>query len=60
MSYSYDQRIVYVTDLERHAHPMVHDLCELHAEATRAPHGWSLEDQRSDLESLLGPRAISA
>jgi len=60
MSYSYADRIVYLTDLEPEAHPMVHDLCELHAGATRAPHGWVLQDERSDLESLLGPRALSA
>ena len=34
-------------DLSVEAHPMVHDLCALHADGLSVPRGWSLCDERS-------------
>ena len=40
LSYSYADSIVWVTDLTNEDHPMVHDLCEGHADMLRVPRGW--------------------
>lgn len=34
-------------DLSAQAHPMVHDLCALHADRLSVPRGWDLCDDRS-------------
>ena len=34
-------------DLSVESHPMVHDLCALHADGLSVPRGWSLSDERS-------------
>lgn len=35
-----------IEDLAAEAHPMVHDLCEVHAAGTSVPIGWNLHDDR--------------
>lgn len=45
MSYAYADGIVWLEELSAEAHPMVHDLCRLHAEKVRVPLGWELRDE---------------
>lgn len=47
LSYAYSDGIVWLEDLSPEAHPMVHDLCRLHAANVRVPLGWELRDQWS-------------
>jgi hypothetical protein len=47
MSYAYADGVVWLEDLADEAHPMVHDLCPLHADAVRVPRGWELRDDRA-------------
>lgn len=47
LSYAYADGVVWLEDLAAEAHPMVHDLCPLHADAVRVPRGWELRDDRS-------------
>jgi hypothetical protein len=44
---SYAESTVWLEDLAAEAHPMVHDLCDVHADTVRVPRGWELRDQRS-------------
>jgi hypothetical protein len=37
---------VWLDDLTVDSHPMVHDLCELHADAVTVPKGWRVVDRR--------------
>jgi hypothetical protein len=46
LSYAYADGVVWLEDLADEAHPMVHDLCPLHADAVRVPIGWELRDDR--------------
>lgn len=46
MSYAYADRLVWLEDLAPKRHPMVHDLCSLHADTVRVPRGWELRDTR--------------
>jgi hypothetical protein len=46
LSYAYALSTVVLEDLAPEAHPMVHDLCSLHAESVRVPRGWDLCDER--------------
>jgi hypothetical protein len=46
MSYAYALRSVVLHDLQSESHPMMHDLCEFHAESIRVPNGWTLRDER--------------
>ena len=46
LSYAYAEGLVVLEDLAPEAHPMVHDLCQLHAEGLRVPLGWELRDER--------------
>lgn len=47
LSYNYADRVVWVDDLAAEAHPMIHDLCEHHAEGLRIPRGWERRDGRT-------------
>lgn len=47
LSYNYGERVVWVDDLSAEAHPMVHDLCDDHAEMLRIPLGWERRDGRT-------------
>lgn len=47
LSYNYGDRVVWVDDLAAEAHPMVHDLCDEHAELLRIPLGWERRDGRT-------------
>lgn len=47
LSYAYAESLVVLEDLAPEAHPMVHDLCRLHAEGLRVPRGWELRDART-------------
>ncbi len=47
LSYSYADGVVWVEDLIAEAHPMVHDLCEMHAATLSVPLGWELRDERT-------------
>ena len=46
LSYAYADSIVWLEDLAPEGHPMIHDLCESHANAVRVPRGWELRDER--------------
>ena len=41
-------------DLAAEAHPMVHDLCSLHAGSVSVPRGWQFEDVRAGPPGDLG------
>lgn len=47
LSYAYAESLVVLEDLAPEAHPMVHDLCRVHAEGLRVPRGWELRDARA-------------
>lgn len=47
LSYAYRDSVVWLEELSPEAHPMVHDLCRLHAANVRVPMGWELRDQWS-------------
>lgn len=47
LSYAYAESLVVLEDLAPESHPMVHDLCRLHAEGLSVPRGWELRDDRS-------------
>jgi len=46
MSYAYADGIVWLEDLAPEDHPMVHDLCSMHADTVGVPRGWELRDER--------------
>ena len=46
LSYAYADGVVWLEDLATEDHPMVHDLCEPHADGVRVPVGWELRDER--------------
>ena len=48
LSYAYADGVVWLEELAPEAHPMVHDLCRLHAANVRVPLGWELRDQWSE------------
>ena len=55
LSYAYSDGIVWLEELSPEAHPMVHDLCRLHAANVRVPLGWELRDQWSPAERTAAP-----
>ncbi len=55
LSYAYAEGVVWLEDLAAEDHPMVHDLCLLHADTVRVPRGWELRDGRA-VESMRGGR----
>jgi hypothetical protein len=57
MTYAYGERTIWIEPLATEAHPMIHDLCEQHAAATRPPRGWSLRDLRVAPPTLNTPTA---
>jgi hypothetical protein len=46
LSYAYGESVVWLDDLAAEGHPMIHDLCSLHAASVRVPRGWHLSDRR--------------
>lgn len=46
LSYAYADGVVWLEDLALEDHPMVHDLCLVHADGVRVPLGWELRDER--------------
>ena len=46
LAYAYAEGVVWLEDLAPEAHPMVHDMCRLHADTVRVPLGWELRDVR--------------
>ncbi|MEE9413876.1 MAG: DUF3499 family protein [Acidimicrobiales bacterium] len=46
LSYQYDNASVWIEHLHVEDHPMLHDLCMIHADAMTVPRGWSLADLR--------------
>jgi len=46
LAYAYADGVVWLEDLSPEAHPMVHDLCRMHADTVRVPLGWELRDVR--------------
>jgi hypothetical protein len=46
LSYAYADGVVWLEDLVSEAHPMIHDLCAMHADGVRVPRGWELRDER--------------
>ncbi len=53
LSYSYADGVVFLEELAAEAHPMVHDLCRMHASTVRVPRGWSLSDRWSDAAAAV-------
>lgn len=51
LSYAYRDGVVWLEELAPEAHPMVHDLCRLHAANVRVPIGWELRDQWSTADA---------
>ena len=47
LTYAYADSVVWLEDLASEAHPMIHDLCSLHAGTVRVPRGWELRDGRA-------------
>lgn len=47
LSYVYADSVVVLEDLAAESHPMVHDMCNMHASNVRVPMGWTLEDTRA-------------
>lgn len=60
LSYNYAEGVVWVDDLAPEAHPMVHDLCEQHADDLRVPRGWERRDGRTRARSGSGASAGAA
>lgn len=48
LSYAYGDGMVFLEELAAESHPMVHDLCDLHAAKVSVPRGWKLQDQRGE------------
>ena len=46
MSYDYEAQLVIIEPLHIEGHPMTHDLCVTHADKSRPPQGWELQDVR--------------
>jgi hypothetical protein len=46
LGYAYSDGVVWLEDLAPEAHPMVHDMCRMHADSVRVPLGWELRDVR--------------
>lgn len=46
LSYAYADGLVVIEDLADEAHPMLHDLCGVHAAGLKVPIGWVLNDRR--------------
>ncbi|MEO9224081.1 MAG: DUF3499 family protein [Acidimicrobiales bacterium] len=46
LSYDYGASTVVIEALLPDAHPMLHDLCDRHANRLSVPRGWLLRDQR--------------
>jgi len=46
LSYAYRDGVVWVDVLAIEAHPMTHDMCEMHADALVVPRGWTCVDRR--------------
>ncbi|MXW62672.1 MAG: DUF3499 family protein [Acidimicrobiaceae bacterium] len=55
LSFLYAQQIVWIDDLHVEDSPANHDLCTIHADRTRPPRGWDLDDRRSEVQSLAKP-----
>ena len=51
----YAERFVWIDDLHSEDSPANHDLCTLHADRTRPPRGWMLQDRRTTPAALLKP-----
>jgi hypothetical protein len=60
LSYAYSDGIVWLEVLTPEAHPMVHDLCRLHAANVRVPMGWQLHDQWSAEAEVAADRAAES
>lgn len=64
LTFRYDARQVLLDDLSEDREPDRYDLCVGHAERTGPPHGWTLDDRRSDPEvgaagQLGGERTVA-
>src|SRR6185312_4796648 len=53
LSYDYGNASVWLEPLAPEAHPMVHDLCDHHADTLSVPRGWVLRDQRPSVTPLF-------
>jgi hypothetical protein len=60
LSYAYADGVVWLEDLADEAHPMVHDLCALHADSVRVPRGWELRDDRGAVDGQVSFDLIGA
>ncbi len=47
LSYDYRARSAWLERLATEPHPMMHDLCDAHADGLSVPRGWRLEDRRT-------------
>ncbi|MFM8793797.1 MAG: DUF3499 family protein [Acidimicrobiales bacterium] len=46
LTYQYSRSLVWLDDLTGERDPHAYDLCTVHADRTKAPSGWHLEDRR--------------
>lgn len=46
LTYQYSRSLVWLDDLTVERDPHAYDLCTVHADRTKAPSGWHLEDRR--------------
>lgn len=60
LSYAYADGVVWLEDLADEAHPMIHDLCSLHADGVRVPRGWELQDGRATADGQVSFDLIGA
>jgi hypothetical protein len=61
LSYAYADGVVWLEDLTPESHPMVHDICRMHADTIRVPRGWELRDERAtDYDGTLRLNLIGA
>jgi Protein of unknown function (DUF3499) len=48
LTYQYRRSAVWIDDLTPEREPYSYDLCERHADGVRVPHGWGLDDRRTE------------
>jgi hypothetical protein len=61
LSYEYATSTVWLGPLADEAHPMIHDLCEAHADRMSVPRGWQLRDRRDVVPlPLFGGSALAS
>ena len=58
LAYDYQDRAVWIRELDIERHPMTHDLCTRHADRLSVPSGWGLDDRRVTEPIFRHARAV--